>query len=237
MGRRHDAVTFELSGTATTGGDAGTLRRGEARRGTSDVPPIPVQGVCTRSASQWTAGIPNALYPQNPCLTDNSWNDRLGLVFETKPVKRPVRFQGPLNARLRVSTDSGEGMLAVSVSDVAPDGTVSRLTGGWQVISHRALDRSRSRYLDGKLLQPWHPFTEARQSPLEPGQVAPVDVEVFPTAAKIRKGHRLRISVQAFDVPHLLPPLPGLPGSLTVMHVHTGPKAPSVLTLPGLGGR
>ena len=36
----------------------------------------------------------------------------------------------------------GEGMLAVAISDVAPDGTVSRLTGGWQVISHRALDRT-----------------------------------------------------------------------------------------------
>ena len=36
-------------------------------------------------------------------------------------------------------------MLSVAVEDVAPDGTVKRLTGGWQVISHRALNtRSRA---------------------------------------------------------------------------------------------
>ena len=36
-------------------------------------------------------------------------------------------------------------MLSVAVEDVAPDGTVSRLTGGWQVVSQRALDqRSRA---------------------------------------------------------------------------------------------
>ena len=43
----------------------------------------------------------------------------------------------------------GDGMLSVSVEDVAPDGSVKRLTGGWQVISLRDLDTSRSRYLDG----------------------------------------------------------------------------------------
>ena len=41
-------------------------------------------------------------------------------------------------------------MLSVSVEDVAPDGTVSRLTGGWQVVSLRQLDTSRSRSLDGE---------------------------------------------------------------------------------------
>ena len=75
-------------------------------------------------------------------------------------------------------------MLSVAVEDVAPDGTVSRLTGGWQVISHRALRHARSRYLDGKLIQPFHPFTQAAQQPLAAGAVAPVDVEIFPTGAR-----------------------------------------------------
>ena len=104
-------------------------------------------------------------------------------------------------------------MLSVSVSDVAPDGTVTRLTGGWQVISHRALDKSRTRYLDGKIIQPFHPFTRAAKRPLATGEIAPVDVEVFPTAAQILPGHRLRIAIQAFDVPHLLPTVTDLPGS------------------------
>jgi predicted acyl esterase len=76
------------------------------------------------------------------------------LVFSAAPVTKAVALQGPVAARLYVSGTSGDGMLSVALEDEAPDGTVSRLTGGWQVISQRALDKSRSRYLDGKLIQP-----------------------------------------------------------------------------------
>jgi predicted acyl esterase len=104
-----------------------------------------------------------------------------------------------------------------------------------QVISLRQLDRARSRYLDGRLIQPWHPFTKASQHPLASGQVAPVDVEVFPTGASIRPGHRLRLAVQAYDVPHLLPTLPGAPGALTVITIHDSARHPSEVTLPAVG--
>ncbi len=106
----------------------------------------------------------------NPCLEDNRLNDLAGVTFDSAPVTRPVRFQGPINARLYVSTLGGNGMLSVAVEDVAPDGTVKRLTGGWQVISHRALDTTKSRYLGGKLIQAFHPFTKAAEKPLRAGR-------------------------------------------------------------------
>ncbi len=224
------ARTFRLSGTAAAGGTTGGLTTGQAERGATLVPPIPVQGLCTRSLNQWTAGIPGLLAPDLPCLTNNSFNDGLGPVFETAALTKDVVIHGPLNARLYTSSSSGDGMLSVTVSDVAPDGTVSRLTGGWQVISLRALDQKRSRRVDGTLVQPHHPFTQASKKLLTAGQVAPVDVEVFPTRARIAKGHRLRVSVQAFDVPHLLPTLQDLLGVLTIMTVHTGPTYPSSLS-------
>lgn len=49
------------------------------------------------------------------------------------------------------------------VEDVAPDGSVDRLTGGWQVLSHRALDPRRTVRRDGETLQPFHPFTRVDQ--------------------------------------------------------------------------
>jgi len=122
-------------------------------------------------------------------------------------------------------------MLSVAVEDVAPDGTVSRLTGGWQVLSQRALDRSRSRYLDGRLVQPFHPFTRGSKQPVPAGAVVPVDVEVFPTGAALRPGHRLRVSIQAFDVPHLLPTVPDL-GQVAPLTLYTSDDHPSVLTVP-----
>lgn len=226
-------TTFALSGSATPELAPGRLvGRSDVVSGTSVVPPIPVSGLCTRSTNQWTAGILNQAWPDNPCLRDNRLNDRTGVVFESKPLRKALRIQGPINARLFTSTPSGDGMWSVTLSDVAPDGTVHRLTGGWQVISHRALVRDRSRYVDGRLVQPWHPFTKKARRPLAAGTVAPVAVEVFPTGAAIRPGHRLRVSIQAFDVPHLLPTVPDVASTLAPLTIHTSPKRPSVVTLP-----
>ena len=225
------ARVLALSGSASVGGRSGTLTTGAPSAGRAVVPPVPVTGLCTRSANQWTAGLPRTLLADLPCFDDNRLNDLGGVTFDTAPVTEAIRFQGPLNARLYVSTPSGDGMLSVAVEDVAPDGTVSRISGGWQTIAHRALDTARSRYLDGRLLQPYHPYTRAAKAPLPPGQVAPVDVEIFPTGAVIAPGHRLRISVQAFDVPHLLSTVVDLPGHLVPLTVHTGPSTPSSLTM------
>ena len=226
------ATSFRLSGSATNTRPA-RLTTGSAQDGVSNVLPIPVAGLCTRSTNQWTTGIIGQYGPAgNPCLKNNEINDKLGVVFETEPVTSPVSLQGPINARLFTSSNSGDGMLSVAVEDVAPDGTVSRLTGGWQVLSHRKLDEARTRYLDGKIIQPYHPYTREAQKKLASGEVAPIDVEVFPTAATIRPGHKLRLAVQAFDVPHLLPSMGLSLGTLTVMKVHTSEQYPSELTLP-----
>jgi predicted acyl esterase len=143
-----------------------------------------------------------------------------------------VRIQGPINAHLFVSTTAGDGMLSAVVEDVAPDGTVHRITGGWQVISHRKLVPAKSRYLDGQLIQPWHPFTKKARTPLKAGTIAPVDVEIFPTGAMIAKGHRLRLTIQGYDVPHLLAPIPDLPTQALPIKIYSGPAYKSVLTLP-----
>ncbi|MFC7340026.1 CocE/NonD family hydrolase [Saccharopolyspora griseoalba] len=226
------ATTFELSGTSLPGRPGG-LTSGEVEPGASAVAPLPVSGLCTRSANQWTGGLPGRTGLAEVC-EDNRLNDTTGAVFETEPVQRPLRIRGPINARLNTSTPTGNGMLSVSVSSVSPDGRVDRLTGGWQVLSHRALDESKSRYLDGELIQPFHPFTEQAQSTMQPGRAEPIDVEVFPTGAVIPPGSKLRVSIQAYDVPHLLPAVRDLPAALSPLTVHTDPQDPSRITLPTL---
>ena len=227
-------TSYRLSGDAAVGGRAGGLVLDgdqELRPGTSTVPPIPVTGLCTRSANQWTAGILHLAFPDSPCLKDNALNDLGGVSFQTAPMSGTLRLQGPINARLYTSSPSGDGMLSVAVEDVAPDGGVTRLTGGWQVLSQRALDQGRSRYLRGRLIQPYHPFTRESQQPVPAGAVVPVDVEVFPTGAAIRPGHRLRVSIQAFDLPHLLPPLTGV-AQIAPLTLYASAAYPSELTLP-----
>ncbi|GAA3534228.1 CocE/NonD family hydrolase [Aeromicrobium panaciterrae] len=227
--------SLKLTGSSKPGGAAGGITSGARTDGVSDIYPIPVQGLCTRSTNQWTAGLPNLLLADLPCFSDNQYNDKLGAVFSSKPLTKAVTLQGPINAHLFTSSVGGDGMLSVAVEDEAPDGTVKRLSGGWQVISHRALDTTRSRYLDNVLIQPFHPFTKATQKKLAYGEVAPVDVEIFPTRAKILPGHKLRIAVQAFDVPHLLPTLPDLLGTLTVLKIHSSTAYPSTINFPSVG--
>jgi len=229
IGDQLEPATWKLSGSATSASSPGTLTTGTPTAGTADVLPIPVAGLCSRSTSQWTAGITNTLPLENRCDSDNSWNDNAGVVFRTAPLTNPLAIQGPINLHVFVSTNNSDGMLSVALEDEAPDGTVSRLTGGWQVLSHRALDTSKSRYLGGRLIQPWHPFTQAAQQPMS--GIQPVDVEIFPTGARLLAGHRLRISIQAADTPHTLPTLGTLLGT-GVITVHTGPAYPSSITVP-----
>jgi len=199
----------------------------------STVMPNPVSGLCSRSTDQWTAGLASELQLFNSsCFDDNRINGQLATVFRTPPLTGDLPIFGPINAHLYVSSLSGDGLLSVAVDDVAPDGSVSRLTGGWQVISLRQLDQAKTRYLDGEVLQPYHPFTAASQAPAKPGQVVPVDVEIFPTGANIQPGHRLEVTVQSFDVPHLLPTLPDLLSTLTPIQVHASTSYPSALVLP-----
>ena len=235
IGSTLKGASLKLSGASKTGGAPGGITSGARVDGTSDIYPIPVQGLCTRSTNQWTAGVPNMVLADLPCFKDNAINDKLGAVFSSKPLTKAVTLQGPINARLYASSVGGDGMLSVTIADEAPDGTVSRLSGGWQVISHRALDTSKSRYLDNVLIQPFHPFTKAAQKKLAKGEVAPIDVEIFPTRAKILPGHKLRVAVQAFDVPHLLPTLPDLLGVLTVLKVHSSAQYPSTINFPSVG--
>ncbi len=111
------AASFRLSGAAAAGGRNGGLvldgAQEKAQPGTSTVPPIPVTGLCTRSANQWTAGILNLVFPDSPCLKDNQLNDLGGLSFQTAPLQQAIRLQGPINVRLFASSPSGDGMFSV----------------------------------------------------------------------------------------------------------------------------
>lgn len=234
LGANRQAIRYNLSGTSQTAGASGVLTSAAPTAGKSDVYPIPVAGLCTRSTDQWTAGLSTELPFPNPCFSNNAWNDKSGVVFSTPALTKAFRFQGPINAHLNVSSTTGDGLLSVAVEDEAPDGTVTRITGGWQVISLSALDASKSRYLNGQLIQPYHPFTKASRQALAKGQIAPVDVEIFPTGAVILPGHKLRIAVQSFDTPHLISPLPSLAGQLGVISIFSGAAHPSWVTLPGV---
>jgi hypothetical protein len=124
----------------------------------------------------------------------------------------------------------------VRVDDVAPDGTSTGMTTGWQTAGFRALDARRTRSVRGHVLQPWHPFTQASVLPVTAGEPTPLDVEIFPTSWVLKAGHRLKIVVDPADFPHALPPAPGLLARLGgQVSVLTDAAHPSAVELPVVG--
>lgn len=227
-GTRYQA--FRLSGRAAPG-RPGALTTGQATGGPDHVPWNPFAGLCTRSTVQW-AGAGLLKYLGLSCEHDNSSNDALGVVYDL-PVRRPLRLAGPINAHLVVSGSARDGQLTVRVEDVAPDGTATQLTSGWQVLSLRALDEARTVRRDGLIVQPYHPYTRASAKAMPKNTPVAVDVEVFPIAAEIKPGHRLRVSIQTGDFPHLFPPLPQLGRSIGKgVKIWHDPAHPSWVALP-----
>ncbi|MGH8505686.1 MAG: CocE/NonD family hydrolase C-terminal non-catalytic domain-containing protein, partial [Stenotrophobium sp.] len=207
----------------------------------SDQPPVageasnltlqePVNGICSASAAQWTAGALGAL--PLPCVTDDTLAEALDVHYETAPMAQDFYFNGPIEADLWVSTTGSDGGVAIRVDDV--DGsTVTPLTNGLQTLSLRAVDATRSRTLDGQSIQPWHPFTQASMLPVSSGTPVRVAVEIFPTSALIKAGHKLRISVGPSDFPHGLPPLPSLAGGVIgALTIYSDAAHPSSVMLP-----
>jgi predicted acyl esterase len=65
------------------------------------------------------------------------------------------------------------------------------------------------------------------------GKVTRFDIEVFPTFAELRKGHRLRFTLTSSDSPHVLPTIPqqaDLAGG--VYRVQRNAAASSYLEIP-----
>ena len=224
------ARTLQLAGAVTgpaTGTNPGRLTSATASGAADPIAPVAISGLCSRSSSQWTAGI----VPQTPCATDDRVDDATGPAYDVRLTK-PLSLFGPVALRAFVSTTGRDALVAARLEDVAPDGTVTQLTAGWQVLSLRALDRARSRVVDGQLLQPFHPFTRASVLPVMPGAVYEADVELFPTGAVLAAGHTLRIALHAFDTPHLVAPVPQLTDSTGVLSIHHDARYPSQLVLP-----
>ncbi len=191
----------------------------------------PLDGICSESTAQWTAGLLGLV--SLPCFTDDTLAELLELKYDSAPMAQDFYINGPLMADLWVSTTALDAGVAVRVDDVDGSGNAFALTNGIQTVSLRKLDPARSRTLDGQMIQPWHTYTQDSVQSVASGGLAEIQVEIFPTSAVIAKGHRLRIAVGASDFPHGLPPLPDLVQSVVgLLSIHSDAAHPSKVVLP-----
>ncbi|HYZ28367.1 MAG TPA: CocE/NonD family hydrolase [Thermoleophilaceae bacterium] len=196
-------------------------------------PQNPATGACTLSTSQWTAGAGGYL----PCEQEAQPDRTVGQAsYESGPLPSDLRLDGPLLADIWMRTTATDAPITARIYDVAPDGSSFELTDGWLSAGYRATDPQRNRYHAGRLFQPWHPFTADSVLPVKPNEPMELPVEVFPTNALVRAGHRLRVTIASGDFPHQVAPGQTLAASLAgTATVLTDPQHPSSITLPAVG--
>lgn len=188
---------------------------------------------CSSSHVQWTLGLGGIL--PKPCYTNSSTVERSqnALIFETETLASDLYLNGPIQADIWMSTTNTEAAIAVRVDDVDAFGIATPISTGLMSAAHRVVDPSRSRYVKGVMIQPWHPFTEATRLAVVPGQPMLVPVEVFPAAALVRKGHKLRIAISASNQAEGIWPTPQqLRANGNVSLIYNDPARPSSVVLP-----
>ena len=198
---------------------------------------------CQRQTEVQTAGLVTALsgaagLPTDgrPCYDDER---ALGagpsaLTYTTEPFDKDRTLAGPITASIAVASTTRDAFLVASIQDVGPDGTATPLTAGALLARFRANDESRTwRGSNGLMLRPYHPFTPESAEFLTPGQPARLDIEVFPTFARLAKGHRLRLTLTTNDTPHVQPAAYQLPDLLGgVYTVHRNASTTSFVNIP-----
>ena len=106
---------------------------------------------------------------------DQREEDGGSLVFSSPPLEAPLDIMGVTTLSLTLSCDQPQAMLAVRLSDVAPDGKATRVTYGLLNLTHRDSDE-----------QP---------SELVPGKQYRVQIPMNGIAQRFPEGHQLRISI------------------------------------------
>jgi len=103
------------------------------------------------------------------------------LCFTTDELSEPLEVTGQIKATLYVSSDAPDTDFTVKLSDVYPDGRSMLLTDG--------ILRAR--------------YRESFRKPefMKPGEIYPIEVDLWSTSIIFNKGHRIRVAVSSSNFP------------------------------------
>jgi predicted acyl esterase len=116
---------------------------------------------------------------------DQRGTDAFSLVYDSAPLEEDLEVLGFPRALLTVAADATRANWIARLSDVAPDGTVTQVTGAAMNGTHRKSARS----------------PEA----IVPGEPFELDIEMHFTSWVFPKGHRIRLAVNNAMWPMLWP--------------------------------
>jgi uncharacterized protein len=135
---------------------------------------------CGSTAGEWmSTGV------EGEAPLDQRLDDGLSLVFESKELADRTEILGVPELVLELACDSPTAQLCVRLSDVAPDGSATRIT--WQILNLT------------------HRRGHADPVPIEPGAFEIVRVKLRDCGHAFLAGHRIRLSISTAAWPTVWP--------------------------------
>ena len=174
------------------------LARTEYRRYYLSPVPAGIVHDAIHDASLTTTPPPRAVrltYPTGPEAYARGLDGRPTLTFVTEPLTDDVEITGHSNLVMWVSSETDDMDVFAYLRNMAPDGTAETAT--------RGILRVALRKLDPELSTPYRPYhTYDEEQKLAPGEIVPIEVEVWATSMVFEAGHRIRLDVQPHDGEH-----------------------------------
>ncbi len=149
------------------------------------------------------------------------------LTYTSAPFDQDMELAGRASVTLTMKAETADPALFIYLEDVAPDGRVTYLTEGQlRAISRKPAAPGDLPYpTDG----PAHSHKRADALPVVPGETFEISIPMFPVAARIRRGHAIRIAIAGVDAGTFRRYSEGKPDAFTILR---GGDSASGVTLP-----
>jgi predicted acyl esterase len=149
------------------------------------------------------------------------------LYWQSEPLPADLDIAGNIELRLNATTTATDTAWIVTLSDVAPDETVTHVTGGWQRASLREIDQGTT--VEGA---PAVPCRNAVAVP--PGERLEYRIPLVPNARRFQAGHRIQLMITSDDQDESIPVFLDYRHAPVGTSAHNVIHASSRLTLPVL---
>ncbi len=155
------------------------------------------------------------------------------LRYQTAALPTDLEVVGPVKLTLTLSSSAIDTYVVARLSDIAPDGSRTKLAWGWLRASHRTADADRSNPTEIV-----HDHSAAARLQLTPGLQTRLQFSLTPIANLFRASHRIELEITSR--PDLVAPASGEGFDMFCWdgvpywarnHIHHGGEDPSVLEI------
>ncbi len=182
----------------------GSLTAGSPAGGTDRLTWTDLRSPCNAGTDQWSTGLPAYAIAEaggngDPCADNDSTTQLGGLTYTSAQFQTATTLAGPIDVTVFMRSSAPDAELLASVDVVSANGSSRAVSSGALLGSLRDVDQALSWRYGGRLILPWHPYTAASARAMRPGRLERLDIEVYPTLARIAPGDRVRLTLTSGD--------------------------------------